>query len=479
MMNKLISYSLWGDDPRYVENIFRNFPAREKYYPDWEVKIFFTNVSDKILARLSSENCSLFDISKNKFHPMFARFLPADDIRYDAVIFRDADSILNYREKMAVEEWLNSDRPLHSMRDAGPHNMLFQGGMWGIRPKQQKASLIEWMNRLGQFAESKTYVHKSGYTWGDQSFLEAFTTTHYNKEDILAHDNQLRHSDVQCVKPFPSGERPRQHVGYAFVDHTEEIEKNPTEGKNHEMLVVMSCDDNPYYFDFWKPVSYVWKEIMGITPVLVHFGDKKPSDEHGIVIPMSIDSEIPVHTQCQLSRLWIPKVFENQYCMTSDIDMFPFSKQYWGAIRTNLANTFSTVDWVNLNSNGDYFPICYNIAKSETYADVLELEDNFYDFVKKVLKETKDNTTHDVGFGDMERWSIDEEYSSAKIVSRRKDLKIGQPERPGGFPDGHRIDRVRWTYDTQKIESGYYIDCHSVRPFKQHEKELMEMVRLI
>ena len=44
MMNKLISYSLWGDDPRYVENIFRNFPAREKYYPDWEVKIFFTNV---------------------------------------------------------------------------------------------------------------------------------------------------------------------------------------------------------------------------------------------------------------------------------------------------------------------------------------------------------------------------------------------------------------------------------------------------
>ena len=74
MMNKLISYSLWGDDPRYVENIFRNFPAREKYYPDWEVKIFFTNVSDKILSRLSSENCSLFDISKNKFHPMFARF---------------------------------------------------------------------------------------------------------------------------------------------------------------------------------------------------------------------------------------------------------------------------------------------------------------------------------------------------------------------------------------------------------------------
>jgi len=208
------------------------------------------------------------------------------------------------------------------------------------------------------------------------------------------------------------------------------------------MIITMSCDDNPYYFDFWKPVSYVWKEKMGITPVLVHFGDKNPSDEHGVVISMSIDSEIPVHTQCQLSRLWIPKVFENQYCMTSDIDMFPFSKQYWEAVKTMTSDP--NFDWVNLNSNGDYFPICYNIAKSETYVDVLELEDNFYDFAKKVLKETKDNTTHNVGFGGMERWSIDEEYSSAKIVSRRKDLKIGQPERPARFTNVHRIYRERW-----------------------------------
>ncbi len=40
------------------------------------------------------------------------------------------------------------------------------------------------------------------------------------------------------------------------------------------MIIIMSCDDNPYYFDFWEPVSYVWKEKMGHTPVLAHFGEK-------------------------------------------------------------------------------------------------------------------------------------------------------------------------------------------------------------
>ena len=243
------------------------------------------------------------------------------------------------------------------------------------------------------------------------------------------------------------------------------------------MIITMSCDDNPYYFDFWEPVSYVWKEKMGHTPVLAHFGEKKPSQKYGIVVSMETNSEVPVHTQCQLSRLWIPKLFSNELCVSSDIDMFPTSKKYWDSINKELLSV--EFDWINLNSNGDYFPICYNVAKSETYTEVLELENNLHHFVKKVLQETKDNTTHDLGFGGLTRWSIDEEYSSAKIVSRRDDLKVLQPPRPGGFPNGHRIDRLNWNYDADKLKNGEYIDCHSIRPFSQHKEEIMKLVDLI
>ena len=118
-MRKVISYSLWGDNPRYTENIFRNFPAREKYYPDWEVNILYQNISDEIYHRLEKENCTLKDSSSIVWHPMFTRFLPADDTDIDAVIFRDTDSILNYREKRAVDEWLQSGKVLHSKRNVG------------------------------------------------------------------------------------------------------------------------------------------------------------------------------------------------------------------------------------------------------------------------------------------------------------------------------------------------------------------------
>jgi len=61
--------------------------------------------------------------------------------------------------------------------------------------------------------------------------------------------------------------------------------------------VIMSCDDNPYYLDFWPLVSWVWKEKMGIEPVLVHVGEKEPSAEHGQVHSMPVDETVPIHTQ--------------------------------------------------------------------------------------------------------------------------------------------------------------------------------------
>ena len=44
--------------------------------------------------------------------------------------------------------------------------------------------------------------------------------------------------------------------------------------------VIMSCDDNPYYLDFWPLVSWVWKEKMGIEPVLIHIGENNPTRKH-------------------------------------------------------------------------------------------------------------------------------------------------------------------------------------------------------
>jgi len=227
-VKKLISYALWGNESRYILNMFRNFPARDKYYPDWDIRVYYQDITDETYNKLKSLGCQLVPAKNIPLHPIFTRFCASDDTDYDAVIFRDADSIVNYRESKAVGEWLDSECILHSMRDAEPHNMEFQGGMWGIKPKRKKEELTSGITKILNIASQENYHHHSGYTWGDQTFLESFIPAHYEKSDIIAHDDWLRHTDRQDVRKFPTPPV-RQHVGYAFVNPNEEIEMDASE----------------------------------------------------------------------------------------------------------------------------------------------------------------------------------------------------------------------------------------------------------
>ena len=64
---------------------------------------------------------------------MFWRFYAASDPNVDVVISRDTDSRLTLREKAAVDEWLDSDKDFHIMRDHPCHAAPIMGGMWGVR----------------------------------------------------------------------------------------------------------------------------------------------------------------------------------------------------------------------------------------------------------------------------------------------------------------------------------------------------------
>lgn len=78
---------------------------------------------------------------------------------------------LTIEKKKAVDEWLQTGKVLHSMRDAGPHNMLFQSGMWGIRPKLKTVNIEDvYQSMMGNSILQNTYKHVSGYTWRDQTF---------------------------------------------------------------------------------------------------------------------------------------------------------------------------------------------------------------------------------------------------------------------------------------------------------------------
>jgi hypothetical protein len=251
--------------------------------------------------------------------------------------------------------------------------------------------------------------------------------------------------------------------------------------------VIMSCDDKRYYLDFWPLVSKVWKLKFNIHPVLILFGDKKQlnvSEEFGTVIEFKTHPNILPHIQAQWARYWFPITESDTTWLISDIDMFPISKQYFIDSIVNIRDDA----FINLNANGNYFPACYNGGKGKTFKEVLELPDNWDQSINEIHEQSKQiNYTHipesfavyEPDSIPMANWGIDEAFSGSKINKFKDKTRIISIPRPGGF-NKQRLDRIRWNLEEHKVLSGWYNDCHSIRPYNSgHKPEIDKLIDLL
>jgi len=136
-VKKIISFSLWGDNPIYTIGAIRNAELAADIYPGWLCRYYVgKDVSiDTIKSLISFDNTELYIMNDDGGVALgtFWRFFAASDIDVDIMISRDTDSRLNMREKAAVDEWLASDKDFHIMRDHPYHNVPILAGMWGVR----------------------------------------------------------------------------------------------------------------------------------------------------------------------------------------------------------------------------------------------------------------------------------------------------------------------------------------------------------
>ena len=131
-MIKVIAFSLWGTDPKYTIGAIRNAELAKEIYPDWVCRFYVGNdVSRDITGELIKLGSEVVFMGDSGWNGMFWRFFAADSA--DVMISRDTDSRLGLREKAAVDEWLDSDKDFHIMRDHPYHATEILGGMWGVR----------------------------------------------------------------------------------------------------------------------------------------------------------------------------------------------------------------------------------------------------------------------------------------------------------------------------------------------------------
>jgi hypothetical protein len=135
---KIISYSLWGNKALYVINAIKNADIALDIFPGWICRYYISpNVKkvfiDELRKRPNTE--IILQHVDEDWNGMFWRFYAAKDAlgKDDIVICRDADSLLNRRDKACIDEWLSSDKDFHIIRDNCAHSARIMGGIWGVR----------------------------------------------------------------------------------------------------------------------------------------------------------------------------------------------------------------------------------------------------------------------------------------------------------------------------------------------------------
>lgn len=188
-MKKVICFSLWGDNPKYTIGAIKNADLALQLYPHWICRYYIgKSVPDEIIQKLKNKSNTEIIIMQEEgnWDGMFWRFYAASDPSVGVMMSRDTDSRLSEREKLAVDEWLESDKDFHIMRDHPAHATPILGGMWGAR------------NRiLFNFYDLIQDQDKGNYWQVDQDFLK-------NKIYPLVKDNSLVHDEFFENKPFPT-----------------------------------------------------------------------------------------------------------------------------------------------------------------------------------------------------------------------------------------------------------------------------------
>jgi hypothetical protein len=235
--------------------------------------------------------------------------------------------------------------------------------------------------------------------------------------------------------------------------------------------VIMGSNKDPLYLDFWPVVSKVWKEKFNITPVLGLIDDEDSDifeSEYGLVKKFKATPNIDHGLQSQIVRLYLPKYLEGK-CLISDIDMFPTSKKYFLDAATHVKDD----NFVIYSSNhpqtvkNKMFPICYVAGHSNVYKTIFDIDLSWDEFT--MLLSNRD-----------EKWYTDQKYLFEKAIDFEwKTNKLVLLERNWNSKINNRIDRSEWYYSENLVKEGYYIDCHSLRPYNEYKTEIDKLISLI
>jgi len=161
-MVKLLTMSVWGDNPRYIIGAGQQTRLASQFYPDFTVRIYTDN-AEKFKSLLPWYDVEIHE--RKDDNGVFWRFEPMFESEDNIVLVRDSDGRITKREARAVNEWLDSDKTFHTFRDHESHLeypiIACAFGYKGKLPKQQLDEMLVIKSQPFYYTNDQVYLRDS------------------------------------------------------------------------------------------------------------------------------------------------------------------------------------------------------------------------------------------------------------------------------------------------------------------------------
>lgn len=204
----VISFSLWGTAERYLRGALENAIATRYIYPGWTARFYVdSSVPAQVVTLLRQEGAEVTtapDMPAAEFG-LFWRFLVEDDESVALYLCRDADSVINVKERAAVADWLSSGKAFHVMRDHRTHSELVLARMWGAH----RGNIGKMVQRIKDYRKARSKLLNSRIE--DQLFLRDEIWP-LMKDRVCVQDSFFGYKETHKFRPG-MGLGPNHHIG--------------------------------------------------------------------------------------------------------------------------------------------------------------------------------------------------------------------------------------------------------------------------
>jgi hypothetical protein len=205
----------------------------------------------------------------------------------------------------------------------------------------------------------------------------------------------------------------------------------------HLSAALVACNDNENYLQFWPLVKRAWKEVVGISCIMIYVAEEIPKvlADDNAVIHFKPAKGWPTATQAQVIRLFYPALLNYDGALIiSDMDIIPMRREYFVEGFSN-AKPHQFVSLRGIDEKIQQIYMCYVGGTPSTFARIFNihsLNDVYYEL--EGWAEHNKATGEKAGPG----WCIDQSllYNYVK-EQHQSDLHLGECSN-----DYARLDRA-------------------------------------